>query len=94
MPDVTTSRISGTVSDASGAQLPGVTVTATNEESGLKNTGVTDDRGFYRFLNLPIGIYNITATLEGFVPATAVNVRLLLGSTPVINFTLQWSSGS
>ena len=94
MPDVTTSRISGTVSDASGAQLPGVTVTATNEESGAQSPAVTDERGFYRTLNLPTGIYNITATLEGFVPATAVNVRLLLGSTPTVNFTLQTASVS
>jgi len=94
MPDVTTSRISGTVSDASGAPLPGVTVTATNEESGAQSPAVTDEHGFYRILNLPIGTYTITATLEGFATAIHPNVRLLLGSTPVINFTLQRSSGS
>jgi hypothetical protein len=90
--DVTTSRISGTVTDAEEAPLPGVTVTATNKETGLQVLGVTDERGFYRLLNLPTGTYDVNATLDGFVPSVAENVRLLLGSTPSINFTLQSSS--
>jgi outer membrane receptor for ferrienterochelin and colicin len=92
--DVTTSRISGTVEDNAGSPLPGVTVTATNTETGLQVTGVTDERGFYRLLNLPPGTYNIEAALDGFATATAENVRLLLGSTPTVNFTLQSSSVS
>jgi hypothetical protein len=87
--DVTTSRISGTVQDASDAALPGVTVTATNTETGLVQVTVTDEKGFYRILNLPTGTYNITAELDGFATATAPNVRLLLGSTPSVNFSLQ-----
>ncbi|HEX2551509.1 MAG TPA: carboxypeptidase-like regulatory domain-containing protein, partial [Nocardioidaceae bacterium] len=92
--DVTTSRISGSVEGADGGALPGVTVVATNTETGLQVTGVTDERGFYRLLNLPTGTYNVEASLDGFVPATASNVRLLLGSTPTLNFTLQSSSVS
>ncbi|HEX6901951.1 MAG TPA: TonB-dependent receptor [Thermoanaerobaculia bacterium] len=87
--DVTTSRISGTVQDASGAPLPGVTIETTNTETGLVQVTVTDERGFYRVLNLPTGTYTITATLDGFATATAPNVRLLLGSTPTVNFNLQ-----
>lgn len=90
--DVTTSRISGTVEDADGAVLPGVTVVATNTETGLQVTSVTDGRGFYRLLNLPTGSYNLEATLDGFATATAENVRLLLGSTPTVNFSLQSSA--
>jgi hypothetical protein len=92
--DVTTSRISGTVEGGDGAPLPGVTVEATNKETGLVQVAVTDEKGFYRVLNLPTGTYNVTATLDGFVAATAENVRLLLGSTPTINFTLQSSTVS
>jgi hypothetical protein len=87
--DVTTSRISGTVEDASGSPLPGVTVTATNKETGLQQVTVTDENGFYRILNLPTGTYEITAELDGFATATAPDVRLLLGSTPSVNFNLQ-----
>jgi hypothetical protein len=92
--DVTTSRISGSVEGADGGALPGVTVVASNTETGLQVTGVTDEKGFYRLLNLPTGTYNVEASLDGFVPATANSVRLLLGSTPTLNFTLQSSSVS
>ncbi len=90
--DVTTSRISGTVEDASGSPLPGVTVTATNKETGLQLVSVTEEQGFYRILNLPTGTYDIVAELDGFATATAPDVRLLLGSTPSVNFNLQSSS--
>ncbi len=87
--DVTTSRISGTVEDASKSPLPGVTVEAVNTETGLKQVEVTDAQGFYRILNLPTGTYKITASLDGFATASADSVRLVIGSTPTVNFTLQ-----
>jgi hypothetical protein len=87
--DVTTSRVSGTVEDSSKSPLPGVTVEAVNTETGLKQMEVTDANGFYRILNLPTGTYRISATLDGFATATAESVRLLIGSTPTVNFTLQ-----
>jgi hypothetical protein len=90
--DVTTSRISGTVEGADKAPLPGVTIEATNTETGLTIVGVTDAAGFYRVLNLPTGTYKISAALDGFATATAENVRLLIGSTPTVNFTLQSST--
>jgi outer membrane receptor for ferrienterochelin and colicin len=92
--DVTTSRISGTVEDNDSTPLPGVTVTATNTETGLQVTAVTDERGYYRLLNLPTGTYNLEALLDGFATTTAENVRLLLGSAPTVNFTLQSASVS
>ena len=92
--DVTTSRISGTVEGADGAPLPGVTIEATNTETGLVQVAVTDEQGFFRVLNLPTGTYKVTASLDGFATATTENIRLLLGSTPTINFTLQSSTVS
>jgi hypothetical protein len=90
--DVTTTRISGTVTDAGGAPLPGVAIEATNRDTGLMLSGVTDENGFYRILNIPSGTYTITATLDGFGTGTAEDVRLVLGSTPSINFDLQSAS--
>ncbi|HSU82434.1 MAG TPA: carboxypeptidase regulatory-like domain-containing protein, partial [Thermoanaerobaculia bacterium] len=87
--DVTTSRVSGTVEDSSKSPLPGVTVEAVNTETGLRQSEVTDANGFYRILNLPTGTYRISASLDGFATATAEKVRLLIGSTPTVNFTLQ-----
>jgi hypothetical protein len=92
--DVTTSRVSGTVEGADKAPLPGVTIEASNTETGLQHTAVTDEKGFYRILNLPTGTYKISASLNGFVTSTADNVRLLLGTSPTVNFTLQSSSVS
>ncbi|MFN2386223.1 MAG: TonB-dependent receptor domain-containing protein [Thermoanaerobaculia bacterium] len=86
--DVTTSRISGIVSDPEGGALPGVTVTAKHEETGLSVNGVTDSDGSYRLLNLPTGTYNITAELPGVGTAVRENVKLVLGSAPTVNFTL------
>ena len=90
--DVTTSRISGTVSDSTGAPLPGVTVEGRNVATGLVATAVSDERGAYRLINLPTGSYTVSATLDGFATATAENYRLLIGTAPTINFELQAAS--
>lgn len=86
--DVTTSRISGYVTDAEGAPLPGVSVEAKNQETGLQVQAITDAEGGYRIFNLPTGLYSITATLDGFGPANR-EVRLLIGEAPTLSFTLQ-----
>jgi hypothetical protein len=62
----TTGRISGTVSDASGAVLPGVTVTVTEATTAFTKSGVTDSRGGYVFVDMPRGTYNVAAELTGF----------------------------
>lgn len=86
--DVTTSRISGTVKDVDGGALPGVTVEAKNQGTGLVQTGVTRSDGFYQIINLPTGRYTLTATLSGFRTSTRSDVRLDLGSVPTVDFRL------
>ena len=54
------------VRDASGAVLPGVTVTVTNVDTGDQRSGVTSDEGFYQALLLPLGSYKVVAELSGF----------------------------
>jgi hypothetical protein len=87
--DVTTSRISGTVKDAESGPLPGVSVVGKNQDTGLVANATTNQQGFYQLLNLPTGMYTITATIQGFKPGVTENVRLLLGTSPSVNFTLQ-----
>ncbi len=87
--DVTTSRISGTVKDAEGGALPGVSVEGKNQDTGLAVNATTSQQGFYQLLNLPTGTYTISATLAGFKTAAAENVRLLLGVPTTVNFVLQ-----
>lgn len=86
--DVTTARITGTVKDEQGQPLPGATVEAKNQETGLAARAVTDLNGFYRLLNLPSGVYTLTASLSGFGTLEKSDVRLVLGSAPTVDFTL------
>ena len=58
-------RIDGTVSDTSGAPMPGVTVTATNPQTGAANTATTNDSGGFVLLQLPAGSFDLTAEKQG-----------------------------
>jgi hypothetical protein len=64
--------IGGTVTDESGAVMPGVTVTLSNPLGSLggNQTTVTDDRGAFQFVRLVPGTYTVRAELSGFRPAT------------------------
>src|SRR5213592_1596695 len=74
----TTGTISGTVTDESKAILPGVTVVVRNTETGATRP-LTDERGGFRALNLPPGVYSVTAELQGFTPARRENLTLEIG---------------
>src|SRR5436190_23305307 len=80
--------LSGTVSDVSGALIPGVEVTATNTGTGVASTAVTNESGTYRFLSLQPGPYEVKASLAGFQTQT---FRVALGTAQQIvqNFSLQ-----
>ena len=62
--------ITGLVTDQSGAVTPGVTVTATNQATGVGYAGVSNDSGNYNILSLPVGRYVVKATLSGFKTTT------------------------
>ncbi len=83
--------LSGTVKDNTGGVLPGVTVTATNQASGITFTSVTDERGIYRMPVRP-GVYKITAELAGFSTAARPDIELLLGRAVTLDFNMQVSS--
>ncbi|HSC28470.1 MAG TPA: carboxypeptidase regulatory-like domain-containing protein [Vicinamibacterales bacterium] len=85
----TTGRIAGTVSDASGAVLPGVTVTATQAGTGFLRTALTDDRGGFVLVDLPGGSYTVKAELEGFKTAVRSEVMLAADGRIGVDFTLQ-----
>src|SRR5260370_41124680 len=71
-----TGSIVGTITDPSGAVLPGVTVTATQLETGVATTAVTTDRGQYVFPSLKIGRYSVAAELTGVCRAGVGGVGL------------------
>src|SRR5260370_10009735 len=62
----TTGDIDGTVTDQSGAVLPGCAMTLTNQATGAVRKTTSNAQGNYSFLNLPVGSYTINATKEGF----------------------------
>jgi hypothetical protein len=84
----TTGRISGTVTDSSGAVLPGVTVTVTQQGTGLARTAATDAAGAYVFVSLPVGTYDVSAELSGFKKAVKTGYQLGADGRVTANFSL------
>jgi hypothetical protein len=80
--------IEGTITDSSGAVLPGVTVTITNTETGRDRVVVTNDRGLFRAPLLPLGTYTVSAELQGFKRFEKTGITLLVGQTAVVNASL------
>ena len=84
-----TGSISGTVSDPSGAVMPGVTVTVTSASTGVRSTTVSDDRGFYRFPALNVDSYVVAVNQTGFKPFLERGVRIDANSAIQIDIQLQ-----
>jgi hypothetical protein len=82
-------RVSGTVNDATGAVLPGVEVTATNNATGVVNTVITNEAGAYNFASLLPGTYTVSASLPSFQTQTYRDVQLGNAAQLRLNFTLQ-----
>ncbi|HMD35373.1 MAG TPA: TonB-dependent receptor [Vicinamibacterales bacterium] len=80
--------IEGTISDSSGGVLPGVTVTIVNAETGAERTVVTNDRGIYRAPLLPLGMYTVSAELQGFKKFEQKDIKLSVGQTQTVNAVL------
>ena len=78
-------RINGTVSDNTGAVLPGVTVTATSPALIQPQVQVTGADGSYRFLALPPGVYTIDFELTGFQNVKRQDVRVIINQTLTVD---------
>src|SRR5688572_18764934 len=83
-----TAELAGRVADESGAVLPGVTVTATQTDTGFTRTVVTDDTGAWVMPNLPTGPYRLEVALQGFRTYVQTGIVLQVGATPTINAVL------
>src|SRR5262249_38917583 len=81
--------LGGTVSDTSGALIPGVEVTARNVNTGIVATRITNETGNYEFANLQPGLYTLAASLSGFQSVIYNNVQLSQSQQVRLNFTLQ-----
>jgi hypothetical protein len=85
--------VRGTVTDPSGAVIPGATVHLTNEVSGLDRTATTDTTGQFLFSNIPFNPYQINVVANGFAPLTRnFEIRSIVGNN--LNLVLEIAGGS
>ncbi|MBM3727477.1 MAG: carboxypeptidase regulatory-like domain-containing protein [Acidobacteria bacterium] len=80
--------ISGLITDASGGVVPGVAIEAIHVATSAKFETVTTSTGAYRLVNLPIGIYNLTAKAQGFQTAARQNIQIQVNQTASIDITM------
>jgi Carboxypeptidase regulatory-like domain len=84
-----TATIRGTVTDSSGAVIPGATVTVKGEDTGLTRTATTNEAGNFSFPDLPVGRYRVDASLQGFKEASITDVTLNVADDREVNFQLE-----
>jgi hypothetical protein len=83
-----TSAIEGTVTDPTGAVVPGTTVTLKNEETGVSQTLQTQDSGYFRFTTLPSAVFSVTAVAPGFKTTVQEHIRVEVAETKTVNLHL------
>ena len=75
----TTGNIEGRVLDPKEAAVPGATVTATNQQTGLERTTTTNDEGGFRIILLPPGTYTVRASASGFSQSEIKDLTVNVG---------------
>src|SRR5437762_3440065 len=84
-----TGAVTGTVTDATGAIVPGVTVTLTSTDTNQTRTAITGEDGSYRFGLLPPGTYGVKFTIPGFKTSEVSTVTVRVTETLVLNRALE-----
>jgi Carboxypeptidase regulatory-like domain len=80
--------ISGTIVDVGGAVIPGADVTIHNQETGGERHLLSNDAGAFAAFSIPVGVYSITVTRDGYAPQTRTGVGLTVGQAIRIDLTL------
>src|SRR3989442_5737528 len=86
---VTGATLSGTVTDTSGAVIPGVMVSVKNRGTGVVRNVKTDEAGFYSAPNLLAGSYDVTSSAAGFSTVTQSNITLTVGAQQQLNISMK-----
>lgn len=89
LPQLTTSRLDGTVKDQSGAVVPGASVTLTNMGTNLKATARTNESGLYVFPQVLAGRYRIGVEISGFKQAVVNDVKIEVAVPATLNIDLE-----
>jgi hypothetical protein len=82
-------KISGTVTDPSGAVVPKAVVTVTNSSTGVRHMTTTDDRGFYSFPALPVGTYDLYVSAGDFRPYRSTGIVIDANSVLTVDAALR-----
>jgi hypothetical protein len=85
--------LNGTVTDPAGRVVPGVRVSASQDATGLRRDTVSSASGTFDLPELPVGVYTVTFTHDGFKGLTFGNVVQVVQQTRTLNATLQVSGG-
>jgi len=85
----TSARLTGSVTDPSGAALDHIKITAHDLETNLDVVVESDSAGNYAFNSLPVGKYKVTAEGNGFAPLIETGVELTVGQTATLNLSLK-----
>lgn len=85
----TLGSINGTVVDSSGASMQAVTLAARNVATNLKLSKTSNNDGSFSFVDLPIGVYEVTFSKDGFKTAVYSQILVEAGHTTTVNATLQ-----
>src|SRR5215469_430190 len=81
--------LSGVITDPSGAAIVGAAVTAKSLDTGLSRTASTDQIGRYRFFLLPVGLYEVRITKDGFAEGIRSGIRLAVGQDASVDLSLR-----
>jgi carboxypeptidase family protein/TonB-dependent receptor-like protein len=84
-----TSRISGTVTDSSGAVIAGAKVTAKSDATGVAQTQTTTEAGLFSFPSLPVGSYTITVEMTGFKTANQAGVIIQVNTPVTVDIAME-----
>jgi len=83
-----TATVTGTTTDPTGGAVAGAKVQATNVATNTTQDTITDSAGRYKLADLPVGTYNITASISGFKTVVHTGLTLGVGSALVVDFAL------
>src|SRR5688572_15880219 len=86
--NVATAELQGVVTDPSGAVVQGATVTVRDEARNISRSGVSNDQGEYRLLNIPPGTYSVTAEKQGLGKISVPAVTLTVGKAARLPLSL------
>src|SRR5262245_19108074 len=86
---VATGSLSGTILDANGAAIPGASVVAKNEATGVEFTTQSSDAGIYVFATLQTGVYAVTAEKTGFKKTVRSGLEIRIASRQELDLRME-----